>query len=348
MLRRAFIAVMVAGAVGAAALATVAGQAGPASAEEKEWKMHAVWVPKRPEIGWMQEYFVDPANERLKGKLKITLYPGGSLGVKDVDMLRILPGGNVIQLTALYAGYMSRDVPEMAHLLPAGVVQEPETLVKIYPTLKEIYQGVYDKWDIKLLGFVSHPVNKISILCKDPVRTLDELQKRKLRVWEKFHADTFAALGVSAQVIPQNDLYVAMRQGVVDCAVYPVAFASTISLQEVATNAAYLFPYVLHPIGIIVSNKAWDSLSADEQKALQDTVTEMEKTTAELYLNGKWENEQEAAIKINILDAFPDADQDKFTQVARETWRTLATEAGDQAKANYEKVLAAIKAATGG
>jgi TRAP-type C4-dicarboxylate transport system substrate-binding protein len=339
---------VVAVAIGAAVLASGVDLTVPANAAEKEWKMHAVWVPKRPEIGWMQNYFVDPANERLKGKLKITLYPGGSLGVKDVDMLRILPPGNVIQLTALYAGYMSRDVPEMAHLLPAGVVQEPETLVKIYPTLKEIYQGVYDKWDIKLLGFVSHPVNKISIFCKDPVRTLDELQKRKLRVWEKFHADTFAALGVSAQVIPQNDLYVAMRQGVVDCAVYPVAFAPTISLQEVATNASYLFPYVLHPIGIIVSNQAWKSLSADEQTALQDTVSEMEKTTSEFYLNGKWEKEQEAGIKADILEAFPKADQDKFTEVARETWRKLATGAGDQAKANYEKVLAAIKAASGG
>ena len=71
------------------------------NAAEKQWKMHAVWVPARPEITWMQEYFVDRVNQRLEGELEITLHPGASLGVKDVDMLRIRPPGNVIEMAAL-------------------------------------------------------------------------------------------------------------------------------------------------------------------------------------------------------------------------------------------------------
>ena len=42
-----------------------------------------------------------------------------------------------------------------------------------------------------------------------------------------------------------------------------IGFATTVSLQEVAPNASYLFPYVLHPLHIIVPKKAYDALPSD-------------------------------------------------------------------------------------
>ena len=80
-------------------------QAAPA-----EWKMHIVWVPTRPEAVSFKE-FVAKANELSEGTLNITLYDSGSLGVKDVDMLRILPAGTTIQIAGLSPAYLSRDVP---------------------------------------------------------------------------------------------------------------------------------------------------------------------------------------------------------------------------------------------
>jgi len=57
-------------------------------------------------------------------------------------------------------------------------------------------------------------------------------------VWSKDQVDTFERLGVSAQIIPQTEMHVALRTGVVDCAVYPALFAHTVSLQEVAKYAS--------------------------------------------------------------------------------------------------------------
>ena len=78
---------------------------------------------------WFAKRFADMVNEKAAGKLKIDLHQGGTLGVKDVDMLRILPAGNVIQIAGLYPGYMTRDVPEYASTLPPGVVKEPAKMV---------------------------------------------------------------------------------------------------------------------------------------------------------------------------------------------------------------------------
>ena len=316
----------------------------PALAQQVNWKMHIVWVPARPEA---QDYqrFVDLVNERAKGKLNITLYPGGSLGVKDIDMLRVLPAGNVIQVAGLYPGYMTRDVPEYAVTVPPGVISDAQTLVKALPALTKIYQETYDKWDIKLLGYVAHPVRDTHIYCKEPINSLAQLKGKKLRVWEKFHVETFGALGVSAQVIGQNDLYLAMKTGVVDCAVYPIGFANTISLQEVAPNAAYLFPYVLHPLNLIVSKKAFDALPADVQKIVVDAAQEVEKKTVANYINGDYDKVATAEFAQKggkLLAPFSAADQATFQKAARTIWETEAKEIGKKAQENREAVLKAI------
>jgi TRAP-type C4-dicarboxylate transport system substrate-binding protein len=330
----------------ALAAAAIAGPLGPVPAAEAQtnWKMHIVWVPARPEA---QAYakFVDLVNKNAQGKLNIALHPGGSLGVKDVDMLRILPAGNVIQIAGLYPGYMTRDEPEYTVTVPPGVVKQPEKLVEALPALTRIYQETYDKWGIKLLGYVSHPVRDTHIMCKEPISSLAQLKGKKLRVWEKFHVDTFSKLGVAAQVIGQNDLYVAMRQGVVDCAVYPIGFALTVSLQEVAPNASYLFPYVLHPLNIIVSKKSFDGLTPDLQKVLIDAAQQVQKDTIAGYLKGDYDKEAEAEFVTKggkALPAFPDADQDAFTKAAREVWEKTANEIGKKAQDNRVTVLKAI------
>jgi TRAP-type C4-dicarboxylate transport system substrate-binding protein len=73
---------------GLAVAAAALGGAAEAAAQTT-WKMHIVWVPARPEAQAFKK-FADAVNDKAKGKLKIELHPGGSLGVKDVDMLRIL------------------------------------------------------------------------------------------------------------------------------------------------------------------------------------------------------------------------------------------------------------------
>lgn len=328
-------------AVATVALAMGAAAPGVAAASEAEWKMHIVWVPNRVEAQYYQK-FVDEVNEKAKGKLKITLYPGATLGVKDVDMLRILPRGNVIQAAGLYPGYMTRDEPEYAVTLPPGVVQEPAKLANISPTLKEIYSETYNKWGIDMLGFVAHPVRDTAIICKDPINTLEGLKGKKVRVWEKAQAETFAKLGIAAQIVGQNDLYLAMRTGVVDCAVYPLHFALTISLQEVAPNTSYLFPYVLHPLNLIVSKKAMEALPADVQTIVREAAQKVEKDSFDAYLAGQVDKESEAEWKAKggkVLADFPEADQKRFAEAANEVWEALAKETGEKAIANRNAVL---------
>jgi TRAP-type C4-dicarboxylate transport system substrate-binding protein len=140
---------------------------------------------------------------------------------------------------------------------------------------------------------------------------------------------------------------VAMKTGVVDCAVYPVSIAKTISLQEVAKNAAYLHPYAGVPINIAISDRAWKKLPADLQKVLQDSGDWIwAKTVKEFKENAvKGEEEAEKALAaegVRILEPFSKADRDAFTKAARDIWLDLSKGVGDKAIANRQKVLAAL------
>lgn len=317
-----------------------------AQAAPAEWKMHIVWVPTRPEAVSFKE-FVAKANELSEGTLNITLFDSGSLGVKDVDMLRILPAGTTIQIAGLSPAYLSRDVPELPFVLPVGVLPTPDDVLKTQPALDKIYRTIYDRHDIVMLGLVTSPIRTTHVWCKDPINTLEALKHKKLRVWGKFQVDTFAKLGVAAQIVPQNDLYLAMQTGVVDCAIYPLVFGKTISLQEVAKNLAYLHPYSDPPLAVIVSGKAYKALPEKAQKAIADAGAWITKRTAEQLAEGtKLDATATAdmtAAGVKILPEFSKADQDAYLKASQDVWLIGAKSVGEKGMANYEAIKATIK-----
>lgn len=313
----------------------------------EDWKMHIVWVPSRPEAVSMKE-FAAKAGELSQGTLDITVFDSGSLGIKDPDMLRVLPPGTTIQAAGLSPSYLARDVPELPFALPVGVIGDPDDAPKLLPTLDTIYRDVYERNGVKLLGLVTSPVKGTQIFCKDPVNSLEELKSRKVRVWGKFQVDVFNALGIPAQIIPQGDLYLALQTGVVDCAVYAAAFARSISLQEVARNMAYLHPYTEAPLGVIVSQRAFDALPEEAQKALVEAGEWITARTAEAYLAGSQiDDEAEEFLKsagVNVMPAFSEADQAAYVETSRRFWKEASESLGERGIANYEVINAALAA----
>ncbi len=331
-------------AAGLAAAAAMMMSSSAGLAADVQWKMHAAVVDTRIEAKDTQ-WFADRVGELTNGSFAIELYAGGSLGIKDPDLLRTLPRGNVVQAALLYPGYLAREAPEYALTLPPGVVGEPAVVSDLLPTLRGIYQRSYDAAGITLVGFVGHAAARTHVFCREPINSLAALKAKKVRVWEAFQIEIFEKLDVAAQVIGQNDLYVAMSTGVVDCAVYPAAFASTISLHEVAPNGSYLFPYVLHPLNIIVSSSAYDALSDAHKTALRQAAEEATARSFEAYLTGRHDAEAEAKFaggKANLMPDYSASDRQAFAEAARAVWQGKAEKMGGQALADYKLISEVI------
>ena len=148
-------------------------------------------------------------------------------------------------------------------------------------------------------------------------------------MWSNDQVQTFTKLGVSAQIIGQNDLYVALQTGVVDCAVYPALFAHTISLNEVTKYASYLYPVAGVPYVLGASKSAWDSLSDGERQAVSTAAERVWARTNEYSKAEEKEQAARAKLKAQGLEfvaPFSGADRAAFLDAASSNgWRLQKT-----------------------
>ncbi len=306
-----------------------------------EWKFNNGLPEGRGESKQLETFAADVA-ELTGGSLTIDVFHGGSLNLKDNDVARWLPRG-AVEMGLVWANYLGRDVPALNAVMIQGSVGSPEELISALPEIQEIYAEVLGEMDIVPTGFMALPLLKASIFCREqPVRTLEDLRTRKLRVWSNDQVETFTKLGVSAQIIGQNDLYVALQTGVVDCTVYPALFAHTISLQEVTKYASYLYPVAGVPYVLGASKGAWEGLSDAEREAVSTAAARVWERTNE-YSKAE-ENEQAARARlaeqgIEFLEPFSDEDRAAFLDAASATWQAMAEEAGGKAPEYRQRIL---------
>lgn len=306
-------------------------------------KMHSQIVESRPEAKYLQE-FADRVLEKSGGRLKITVYHAGSLGLKDVDLLRTLKAG-AVDMAMLYGEYYTRDAPGLAVVYVQGAIRKPAEHLKLLPTMRAIYEQAYAKWGIKTVGGVVSPVFDVGIHCKEPINTLDQLKGKKLRVWAAHLVNTFQRLGVAAQVIPQNDMYLALQTGVVDCAYYLSTVAPTVSLQEVTKYEAYLHPWAAVPWMFGVSERAWAKLPPDLQQVVTEAGEYIWAKTRDAAVDPEREAKARAErerLGITMLAPFAESDVDAFVKAATDAWLEMAKKAGPDGMAYYERMHAEI------
>tara|TARA_Y100001934_G_scaffold279534_1_gene383628 strand:+ start:83 stop:1042 length:960 start_codon:yes stop_codon:yes gene_type:complete len=315
-----------------------------ASAQAADWRFNNPLPEKRTQTAEFIQ-FAEDVKKNTNGEINITVYSGGSLGLKNTDALRFLPKG-AVDMSMVWANYLGRDAPALGTVMVQGTIGSEEELRKVLPVVKDIYTEAFAEWGVASTGFVALPMLEASIFCREePVRTLAQLKTKKLRVWAKDQVENFKRLGVSAQIIPQEEMYVAMKTGVVDCAVYPALYAHTVSLQEVAKYGAFLYPMASGPYVLGMSSKKWDGLSDAHKKAIQDAgqaAWDRTNTYAEDHAKELAAREKLAAQGVKWLDDFPAADRAAYIEAVNVTWEKLADEAGGDAPAYRKRVLAAM------
>ncbi|MCG8490155.1 MAG: TRAP transporter substrate-binding protein DctP [Sneathiellales bacterium] len=314
------------------------------SSNAEEWRFNNPLPETRPESAELNK-FAEDVNARLGDAFKLKMFGGGSLGLKNADALRFLPNGSV-EMSLIWANYLGRDAPALSSVFVQGSVGTVEELKKVLPVVRSIYEEEFAKWDVTAVGYVAIPMLSVSVFCRDePVRTLAALKTKKLRVWARDQVETFTRLGVSAQIIPQEEMYIALKTGVVDCALYPALYAHTVSLQEVAKYASFLYPMASGPYVLGVSHKRWNATD-DKTKAAITTAA-----------NALWDRtnqydddyEREIAARGNMVKAgvkwledFPKDDRTLFIGAVSDSWKILAEEAGGRAPEYRARVLKAL------
>jgi TRAP-type transport system periplasmic protein len=247
---------------------------GPSDAADiKERTIRFAFVqPMDTHWGIGAQKFADLVSEKSNGKMKVRLFPGGSLG-GDVQTLSALQGGT-INMSMMGTALVAASVKEYAILdLPFLFNDEKEAdAVFDGPVGKKLMEKLSDKRVVGL-AYWEHGYRNLTN-SKRPIAKLEDIDGLKIRVIQvPIYIDMFNALGANAVPMPLPELYSAMEQKVVDGQENPNIAIDASKFNEVQKYLSTT-KHVYNAIIVLYSKKAWDELSADERKILVDAANE--------------------------------------------------------------------------
>lgn len=312
-----------------------------ALAETVTWRFNNNYAPTRPESQHIRNLAENVA-EFSGGSFTINVIEGGGMNLRDADALRWMQTGTP-EISFIWPTFIGRDAPDLANLYVYGSVSSAEEHLRALPAVQEALTEGFAQRNIPVVGFMALPIIDASLFCREPVQSLDELRRLRLRVGSREQVETFTELGVAAQIIPQEELYSALQTGVVDCALYAARFAKSISLQEVARHATYTgFPFPPMPYAIVAHQGTLDALSTERREALDRALDILEEESFQFDDDAEAEDAARAELEqdgVTWYDDLSAEDQEAIREAAQQTWLELSEEGGEAAVQYRAQIL---------
>jgi len=257
MKRRFFIAFV-------AALALILLGTNTAPAKSFHLKL-ATHVPPQHYANKVFEQWIGELDKRSGGRVKVTLYPGQSLG-KIPDEWNMLKSGisDIGWILPMYypGAFPLADVTDLPYLIPHG--KRDLTIINgiFNKFLREQFQDVQVLWP----GFLGFPQLHTT---KKPVETLEDLKGMQIRCPPGPLTLSLEALGATPAQIPTPEVYTALERNIVDGCTIPWEGALAFKFYEVAKY------HTTMDLGcgmfiVAMNQKAWKKLPPDIQKILED------------------------------------------------------------------------------
>ena len=321
---------------------------GSAGAADYNWKLGSPVGPQDLATKYL-ENFASRVEDRSGGRMAIEVISIETLGFKNTDSLRVVKQ-NVVDAIYMQTFYVTRDEPLMGVFMPHGVLADPQDNLKVLGVQFDVADEILkNKWDMQII--TRDPIgggqSRLLVVSKDPVTNLDELRKLKFRHYSKAGIRAYSDLGVSAQVIPSSELYLALQTGVVDGAMYGAPYILSQSLDEVTCCASFVGALTLSPRGISAATGKWAELPGDLQQIMLDVGDEMFAESTALWREEKIYNAAAAELQqagYKVLDPFPLEDRLEIQEAILKVWHEDVEKIGPQALEYYDRIVAALKA----
>ncbi len=259
-------------ALGALALAGAIGVAMPAAAQEQRLRLITAFPLEGP-VGdklYGAKIFIQRFNERAKGKARIDVV-GGPEVVSPFDQLKALQTGqfDLMLSTATYFSEL-RSI-QFFNYIPF------EKQVRLSPTTVDLLQRLSRDSSGVVFVQYSSPGNSFYLWSRNkPIRTVADAKGMKIRTFGDTTEPMFKYLGVVPTNIVSNEVYSALRSGLLDG-----TLRDQLSL-EVLREGEHIKYGTEAKVADINSEmymaaKSWDSLSPEVRKIMNDVARETER-----------------------------------------------------------------------
>lgn len=303
--------------------------AGSARAETKKLKISHQFPGGTADSGDFRDQlcrrFAAELEKRTKGALGAEVYPNSSL-VKTVAQYSAIRRG-ALDMTLYPLNYAGGEVAEYNIGFMPGVVSSYQQgyAWKAAEIGKKMNAVMAEKGAV-LVTWLWQAGGSASRDAK-PVLTPDDVKGKKVRGGSREMDLMLKGAGASVVSMPSNELYAAMQTGTMDvCMTTSTSFIS-FRLEEIAKSLATprnkSFFFVFEPL--LMSKQVFDSLPKDQQTAIMDIGTEMEKFALD---KAKADDDEVAKVyeKRGIKTYDMDQSQvEKWKAVAKDTcWKEYA------------------------
>ncbi|MEO5793543.1 MAG: sialic acid TRAP transporter substrate-binding protein SiaP [Rhodoferax sp.] len=251
----------------------------------------------------------DELEKTAPGQFDVQINLNASLfkqGTEPAAMAR----GN-LEMASISAFDIAKLVPEFSIFTAGYVVRDPDHMNKVFngPIGDELFKLVSEKMDITILSPIYLGTRQLNLRELRNVRTPADLKGVKLRMpSSKEWLFLGEALGATPTPLAFGEVYLGLKTGTIDGQDNPLPTVRSAKFYEV-TKQLTLTNHLVDGIFISISNKVWNSLSADQKTKLKAAAqaaakyNNQNRITDEAQLVG-FLKEQGLTVTTPDLDAF--------------------------------------------
>jgi len=257
--------------------------------------------------------FTQAVEERTKGRVKLTIYPGGTL-CKARDLYDCALQG--ISETAYFIqSYTAGRFPLTSVMeLPLGVPNAKigtKMILELYQKyLKSEYPGV------KLLSIWTNESAHL-FTTKRPIKNLEDIKGLRIRSPGPVQTKLLEELGASPISMPASDLYDALQRGMVDGMLTDFPALKGFRFHEVVEYCTILNAS-LFPMAYAVNIKVWNSLPPDIQYTFEELAGWFSEENGKSFYKNDRVGRELSKGKITIHQLIPEQQRifaEKFKQL---------------------------------
>ena len=268
--------------------------------------------------------FADLVEEKTDGQVTVQVNPAAQIG-DEAEMFQGMRDGTV-DAAVVAPGSIGEFVPEINIFSVPFLVTSREQRDKVIngEPAERLEQLVQDQTSVRTMGYFGGGIR--NMFFTEPASSLEDIQGRLFRVKaSQLLQDSYSALGLKTEVVAGDELYNALRQGVVDGAENESVFV----LSEAYYEAAPHLLLTKHEVTIrpfYISSQTLDRLPEDLSEAVLEAGSEA----------SEWERELEGREDDQALETLQEehglevteVDTDPMVAAIEPVWQEYAKEWG--------------------
>lgn len=225
--------------------------------------------------------FAELVDQYSNGSVKITVHPGGALGFKGQELLKVVKDGQV-PMSDILMGVVAGSSHVFGISSLPRLVKDFDEASSLYEKTKPLYEKAAKKWNQKLLYAAPWPPS--GLVTKKPVHTIKDLAGVKIRTYDKNGAEFLKVMGASPVSLPWGEVYSSLQTSMIEAVLTSTESSKNGKFWEVLNDFKainYAFPLNM----VTINLDYWNALSKKQQDAVMKAAVEIEKR--------QWKNSEE-------------------------------------------------------